>query len=76
MYKSKGVEFLIDPLDTVQEYEEAGKVRREKYGSSQYERGLQALSEMDRIRQVEAIQRKYLYYLCNIYLSNLEMFKT
>lgn len=57
MYKSKKVEFLVDPQDTVQEYEEAGKSRREKDGSSQYERGLQALSELDRIRQVEAIQQ-------------------
>lgn len=60
MYKSKGVEFLIDPLDTVQEYEETGKSKRDKVGSSQYERGLQALSELDRVRQVEAIQRKCL----------------
>lgn len=57
VYKTKGVEFLTDPLDTVQEYEETGKSRREKDGSSQYERGLQALSEMDRVRQVEAIQQ-------------------
>ncbi|XP_075224262.1 putative E3 ubiquitin-protein ligase UBR7 [Lycorma delicatula] len=56
LYKSHGVSFLVDPLDTVQAYEEEGetKLNRSRTG---YEQGLKALSSLDRIKQIEAIHR-------------------
>jgi len=55
MYKNEQVSFLIDFEDTVQFYEERGKERNMKPGHSQYERGMQALSNLDRVHQMEAI---------------------
>eukprot|EP00095_Tigriopus_kingsejongensis_P001236 maker-scaffold160_size295910-snap-gene-1.36 protein:Tk01236 transcript:maker-scaffold160_size295910-snap-gene-1.36-mRNA-1 annotation:"c14orf130 homolog" len=48
-----GLEFLADLEDTVHHYESQSK---QKEGSSQYEDGMKALSEMDRVKQIEAIQ--------------------
>ena len=52
MYKEKKVEFLLDDEDTVHHYEAKSKDSAEK----SYEEGMKALSEMDRVKQVEAIQ--------------------
>lgn len=62
LYKNAGVSYLIDPLDTVQAYEEEGEMKRNKSHSgpgsgSGYEQGMKALSTLDRIKQVEAIHR-------------------
>ena len=47
----------MDEQDTVQVYEEQGKASRENgQPSSRYEQGLKALSSLDRIQQVEAIE--------------------
>jgi hypothetical protein len=47
----------LDEKDTVQAYEEQGKANGESgQPSSRYEQGLKALSSLDRIKQVEAIE--------------------
>jgi hypothetical protein len=47
----------MDDQDTVQAYEEQGKASGENgQSSSRYEQGLKALSSLDRIKQVEAIE--------------------
>ncbi|KAJ9594325.1 hypothetical protein L9F63_014242 [Diploptera punctata] len=57
LYGSHEVLFLMDEQDTVQAYEEQGKASGENgQPSSQYEQGLRALSSLDRIKQVEAIE--------------------
>lgn len=53
MYVEKKVLFLLDDEDTVHSYEEQGKAKNDC--QSRYDQGMQALSQMDRIRQVEAI---------------------
>ncbi|KPJ06829.1 Putative E3 ubiquitin-protein ligase UBR7 [Papilio machaon] len=53
MYKDLAVLFLIDSEDTVAAYEMLGKERSN--GNSQYEKGLQALSSLDRIQQINAV---------------------
>ncbi|CAH2077197.1 unnamed protein product, partial [Iphiclides podalirius] len=55
MYKDLSVLFLIDPEDTVTAYEMLGKKNNEGSPSSQYEKGLQALSSLDRIQQINAL---------------------
>jgi len=50
MYKRLEVEFLVEAADTVHHYEAQA---RESKG--QFEQGMEALSQMDRIKQVEAI---------------------
>lgn len=52
MYKERSLEFLIDESDTVHNYEQRG---RDKTASSQYEKGMQALSSMNRVQQVEVL---------------------
>ncbi|XP_077286634.1 uncharacterized protein LOC143911567 isoform X2 [Arctopsyche grandis] len=52
MYKKKNVLFLLDTDDTVIAYENLGKTRT---SASQYEKGLEALSSLDRIQQINAI---------------------
>ncbi|XP_069118451.1 putative E3 ubiquitin-protein ligase UBR7 isoform X2 [Argopecten irradians] len=54
MYRDRGITFIIDESDTVTAYEKRGKEKQTP--SSQYDKGLQALSSMDRIQQVEVIQ--------------------
>jgi E3 ubiquitin-protein ligase UBR7 len=57
LYDTKGLSFLMDEQDTVQAYEEQGKASGEGgQQSSRYEQGLKALSSLDRIKQVEAIE--------------------
>uniref|UniRef100_A0A1B6CHA3 Putative E3 ubiquitin-protein ligase UBR7 n=1 Tax=Clastoptera arizonana TaxID=38151 RepID=A0A1B6CHA3_9HEMI len=56
LYKNKGVQFLKDPLDSVLVYEDKGRNKKEAEIPSQYERGLEALSKLDRVKQIEAIQ--------------------
>jgi hypothetical protein len=54
MYKDLSVLFLIDLEDTVTAYEALGKERID--GTvSQYEKGLEALSSLDRIQQINAL---------------------
>ncbi|XP_044732469.1 putative E3 ubiquitin-protein ligase UBR7 [Chrysoperla carnea] len=52
MYEVHGVEFIIDEEDSVQFYEEKGKASQM---TSQYEAGMEALSSLERVQQVEAI---------------------
>ena len=52
MYKDLSVAYLLDLNDTVQSYEENGK---KKNKATDYERGMQALSRLDRVQQVDAI---------------------
>merc|ERR1712029_637045 len=51
LYKDLKVEFLTDVKDTVQYYESQAKVEKK----NTLEHGMEALSKMDRIKQVEAI---------------------
>lgn len=55
MYKDLSVLFLTDPDDTVTAYEALGKEKIEGKTTSQYERGLQALSSLDRVQQINAL---------------------
>lgn len=57
MYKSSKVSFITDEEDTVAAYEAKGKARKAQAGAgpSQYERGMEALSSLDRVQQMEAI---------------------
>nr|XP_022333473.1 putative E3 ubiquitin-protein ligase UBR7 [Crassostrea virginica] len=52
MYKDSCLEFLVDEADTVHNYEQRG---RNKTASSQYEKGMRALSSMNRVQQVEVL---------------------
>lgn len=54
MYKDLKVLFLTDLDDTVFAYESLGK-ENVAGGASQYEKGLQALSSLDRIQQINAL---------------------
>ncbi|OWF55413.1 putative E3 ubiquitin-protein ligase UBR7 [Mizuhopecten yessoensis] len=54
MYKDRGITFVVDESDTVMAYEKRGQDKQTP--SSQYDKGLQALSSMDRVQQVEVIQ--------------------
>jgi len=51
LYRQENVAFLIDEEDTVHHYESQAKNE-----GTQYEKGMEALSSMDRVKQVEAIQ--------------------
>lgn len=53
MYEEKKLSFLLNEMDTVHYYE---KKNQENDRESQYEKGLKALSSLDRIKQVEAIE--------------------
>ncbi|XP_074654334.1 uncharacterized protein LOC141908246 [Tubulanus polymorphus] len=53
MYAQQEISFLTDEADTVKSYEEKGLDIT--YPGSQYEQGMQALSGMDRVQQVEVI---------------------
>lgn len=53
MYLDRNIEFLTDENDTVESYELRGK--QKSTPSSQYDKGLQALSNMDRVQQVEVL---------------------
>lgn len=50
LYEAEKVSFLLDEEDTVEAYEAKGKRR-----SSQYVQGMEALSSMGRVQQVEAL---------------------
>nr|XP_054758560.1 putative E3 ubiquitin-protein ligase UBR7 [Lytechinus pictus] len=50
MYDRLNVSFLQDPTDSVAAYEERGKGKRKR---SQYDQGMEALSNMDRVQQGE-----------------------
>ncbi|XP_023942256.1 putative E3 ubiquitin-protein ligase UBR7 [Bicyclus anynana] len=55
MYRDLSVLFLIDPEDTVTAYENLGKLKIDGKPATQYEKGLQALSSLDRIQQINAL---------------------
>lgn len=52
-YRNENIEFLIDDQDTVEFYEEKGKAKK---CPSHNDRLMMALSTLDRVQQVEAIQ--------------------
>lgn len=70
VYNTKDVAFLLDPKDSVQAYEEAGKVNKKE---SQYEKGMRALASLEHVQQLTAIEGKiiklkllsYTYYFEN-----------
>ena len=51
MYEDLNVTFLCDDMDTLRVYTSAGKDKK----PSRYEKGMQALQNMDRIKQVEVL---------------------
>lgn len=55
MYKDLSVLFLTDLEDTVTAYEAMGKEKSNGVSVSQYEKGLQALSSLDRVQQINAL---------------------
>lgn len=55
MYNAQDVAFLLDPKDSVQAYEEAGKVNKKE---SQYEKGMKALASLEHVQQLTAIEGK------------------
>ena len=56
MYESKGVPFITKEKDTVTDYEERGRKKREN--NSAYDQGMKAFSSMNRFNQVEALSGK------------------
>lgn len=58
-YKDHRVEFLCVEEDMVQEYEKQGLNQ-----PTQYEQGMQALSSMERTKQIDAIAGKILENVC------------
>lgn len=60
MYKCTNASFIIDDEDTVAAYEARGKARKAQVGAgpTQYEMGMEALSSLDRVQQMEAILSK------------------
>ena len=54
MYAEKLVSFLMDDSESVLAYERRGLNR-----TSQYEQGIEALSSMGRVQQVEMLHGKY-----------------
>ncbi|ELT99453.1 hypothetical protein CAPTEDRAFT_222324 [Capitella teleta] len=52
LYAELGVSFLTNEKDSITAYE----AKNQSSGASQYERGMDALSSMDRVQQVEVIQ--------------------
>lgn len=55
LYNEKGIAFLLDPKDSVQAYEEAGKMNKQE---SQYEKGMKALASMGHVQKLTAIEGK------------------
>lgn len=55
MYKDLRLLFLLDPEDTVTAYETLGKEKIDGTPTTQYEKGLQALSSLDRVQQINAL---------------------
>lgn len=53
LYENEKIEFLIDINDSVQAYEEAGKLQRSESG---YEKGMKALASLGHVEQVNAIE--------------------
>ncbi|KAG7211107.1 hypothetical protein KM043_010434 [Ampulex compressa] len=53
LYKEKDLLFLLDPMDSVQAYEAAGKLNKSE---SQYERGMKALATLGHVEQLTAIE--------------------
>ncbi|XP_015191459.1 PREDICTED: putative E3 ubiquitin-protein ligase UBR7 isoform X2 [Polistes dominula] len=53
IYTEQGILFLLDPKDSVQAYEEAGKITKHE---SQYEKGMKALASLDHVQQLTAIE--------------------
>ncbi|XP_008556199.1 putative E3 ubiquitin-protein ligase UBR7 [Microplitis demolitor] len=54
LYDEQEISFLLDPTDSVQAYEEAGKL---KGSESQYEKGMKALASLGHVQQVIAIEQ-------------------
>lgn len=54
LYAEHNVDYLPDINDTVHAYEQKGRCVTQ---TNSYEQGLQALSSMERVAQMEAIQR-------------------
>lgn len=53
VYNAKNIVFLLDPKDSVQAYEEAGKLNKQE---SQYEKGMKALASMGHVQKLTAIE--------------------
>ena len=65
------MKFLLDPADSVQVYEEAGKANRRE---SQYEKGLKALASLDHVQQINVIEGKIIKILLLTYHQQLFIF--
>jgi len=63
-YSSFDIDFIYDEQDTVQHYENQGKERSVQI--SQYERGLNEINKMDRVKSIEAI------YECDVMTKELK----
>lgn len=53
MYEEKKTSFLLDPLDSVQAYEEQGKNISHE---TQYEKGMKALNSLGHVEKMTAIE--------------------
>lgn len=65
MYEENGITFLLNPMDSVQVYEEAGKASQTE---SQYEKGLKALASLGHVQQLTAIEGEG----CDLKLNSLK----
>ena len=57
MYTEKNIPFITDVSDTITMYEQRGR-HKDGPSSTRYERGLEALSQMNRVQQVEMLHGK------------------
>ena len=73
LYETDKVEYLLVEGDTVHEYEERGK--SVAAGGSSHDRGMEALSSMDRVQQGELLsgkkQNKVQLFIFDIYYMEI-----
>ena len=72
LYEGKHISFLLDEFDTVSAYEERGKIKHA--GSSQYQMGMDALTSLNRVQQVEVLHGQC-YINALIYVFNTVIYK-
>lgn len=70
LYENENITFLLSECDTVQFYENKNK---EIAKETQYEQGLKALSSLDRVKQVEAIEGKVNLIVISVLIVVLDM---
>jgi hypothetical protein len=66
LYKTEGVEFLLDPEDSMLAYEERGRRRNRTPSDTELEQN--ALAGMNHVQKIEMIQGKYTVIMLLVFL--------